>query len=131
MDIHNNGLSENRLSATDSWHHIPYKKRSFYHAIHHQPKNQKVRAMDMPRALLMQEDGGVYRVKLPARLLQDRDPKRSGKYDSPHGSWKSEKKNKRQWMKHKPAHRDTVKYPERIVEHRYISVTLEGRRQLW
>ena len=113
--VYDSGIPEEQLSATDNMHHIPYKKRSFYRAGYHYRKNGRLRAMDYPRELFSYEDE-TYHISLPARELLDRDEKYSGKYKhgkykQSHVCWKNEKKNKRQWMKHHPAHAERGNMP--------------------
>lgn len=93
----------------ESEHHIPYKKKSFYEAGYHSPKNGKLRAMDIPKEYFTypvgEEIDETYYVKLPRREFMDWDSHSSHKYWSRNGHicWKNYKKNRKQWMKHKPS----------------------------
>lgn len=107
----------------ESEHHIPYKKRSFYEARYHSPKNGKLRATDYTMELLTYPDeesiqDEVYNVKLPPREYMDWDGCFSRKYyhKDGHICWKNYKKNRKQWMKNKIAHKDTMMKKQDVYE---------------
>lgn len=132
--IYDSTIPKNELTTTDDMHHIPYQKRHAYRPNTHAPKNGKLRARDIPRGDDLFEDIDnvtVSRIKFPPRVLMDWDTKYSRKYDGTHVSWKNDKRNKRQWMTHKPAHKNCTRRSKREIEEGFCTVALEGRSAIW
>ena len=115
----------------ESKHNIPYKKKHEYIAGYHYAKNSKLNATDYPKELFVYPEDSYdavtdsfveqdisYRVRnLPKRHFSAWDDKCSFKKHERHGHtyWKDFKKNKKQWMKNKPGHKDTIHKQEEIL----------------
>lgn len=101
----------------ESQHNIPYKKKCFYEPCdYHSPKNGKLRLRDYPEDFLTypcddaDDAETIFSVRLPNHTRYYWDSHFVSKYyhHAGHVCWKNYKKNKKQWMKHKPAHAEIV-----------------------